>query len=66
VIALGIFIGAGAACTAIQDALSPPYAGGAPSLPWWTAIAVSLIVTLWLSRLRALGCAAASPDVPRT
>lgn len=49
VIALGIFIAAGAACTAIQDALTPPYAGGAESLPWWTAIGVSLIVTVVLS-----------------
>jgi len=50
VVALAVFIGAGAACIAIQDALSPPYADGAPSLPWWTAIAVSLLVTLLLSR----------------
>lgn len=50
VLAVGIFVAAGAACTAIQDALTPPYAGGAPSLPWWSGIVLSLIVTLFLSR----------------
>lgn len=58
VAALAVFIGAGAACTAIQDALSPPYTGGAPSLPWWTSIVVSLILTLWLSRRAAANSAA--------
>jgi hypothetical protein len=50
VVALAIFIGAAALCVAIQDALTPPYTGGSESLPWWCGIAVSLIVTLWLSR----------------
>ena len=58
VLAVGIFVAAGAACTAIQDALTPPYAGGAPSLPWWTGIVVSLVVTLWLSRRSAPSSAA--------
>lgn len=50
VLAVGIFVAAGAACVAVQEALTPPYAGGAASLPWWSAIGVSLIVTLWLTR----------------
>jgi hypothetical protein len=57
VLAVGIFVAAGGACTAIQDALSPPYAGGAPSLPWWCGIAVCLIVTLLLTRRSAVDAA---------
>jgi hypothetical protein len=63
--ALGIFLGSAAACVAIQEALTPPYAGGAPSLPWWTAIVVSLAVTAWLARLRRPSSGAAS-ETPAT
>ena len=55
--ALGIFLGAAVVCATIQDVLTPPYAGGAQSLPWWTAIVVSLIVTLCLSRRTPPGAA---------
>jgi hypothetical protein len=66
-LALAIFIGAAAVCVAIQDALTPPYAGGAQSLPWWTAIVVSLIVTLWLSRPPSpFRLRRGRPDHPRT
>ena len=50
VLALAVFIGAAVACVAIQQSLPPAYAGRALSLPWWTAIVVSLLATLWLSR----------------
>jgi len=63
VVSLGIFMGAGVACVAIHDALTPPYGGGAGSLPWWTAIVVSVIVTVWLSRLRPSGFGAAGPEL---
>ena len=59
VLAVGIFVAAGAACVAIQDALTPPYAGGTPSLPWWIAIGVSLIVAVLLARRPAVSSTAA-------
>jgi hypothetical protein len=65
VVAVGTFIATAAASVVIHNWLTGLRTSGAHTFPWWCAIAVSLILTLWLSRLRRSGFGAASVEDPR-